>query len=84
MVTMEEYYSLMNICTPEDRRKIALIALAGGFMLERMAFEAFKISGERIAERVIEAVIINLCTMTIRDVIKDLKEKKKVEVYYQG
>jgi len=28
MVAMEEYYSLMDICTPEDRRKIALIALA--------------------------------------------------------
>lgn len=50
-------------------------------MLERMAFEAFKISGERIAERVIEAVIINICTMTIRDMIKDLKEKKKAEAY---
>ena len=49
-------------------------------MLERMVYEAFRISGERIAERVIEAVIINICTMTIRDMIKDMKEKKKVEI----
>ena len=49
-------------------------------LLERMVYEAFKISGERIAERVIEAVIINICTMTIRDMIKDMKEKKKVEI----
>ena len=49
--------------------------------LYELAYATFKISGERIAERVIEAVIINICTMTIRDMIRDLKEKKKAEAY---
>ncbi len=51
-------------------------------MLEHIAYKSFRISAKKITERVIEAVLINLCTMTIRDIIKGMKEKKKAEVHW--